>query len=113
MTEAFNKDELLEEIDGDMEFLAELFYMLQDDAMELLEKIKTASETGDYETVWQTAHSLKSMVGNFAAHNCHAAAYQVELAGRESRHDDISKNLPLLEEEVKNLISALTDLLGQ
>ena len=111
MNEAFDKSELLDELDNDMEFLAELFEMLQDDALVLLDKIKTGLETEDSESIWQSAHTLKSMVGNFAAHDCHAMAYKVEMAGRGKNFEDISQNMPELEKEVERLLAALTELL--
>ncbi len=111
MNEAFDKSELLQEIDDDMEFLAELFDMLENDAIVLMEKINLGLEAEDAESIWQTAHTLKSMVGNFAAHDCHAVAYKVEMAGREERFDDIRQTMPHLETEIKRLLSALTEFL--
>ncbi len=111
MNGAFNKSELLLEIDDDMEFLAELFDMLENDAIVLMEKIKLGLESEDAESICQTAHTLKSMVGNFAAHDCHTAAHKVEIAGREGRFDDIRQTMPHLETEIKRLLSALTEFL--
>ena len=69
MSQPFDQDELLEEIDNDMDFLEELIDMLAADAPALIDSIKQGMAGSDAEAVWQNAHALKSMVGNFAAHD--------------------------------------------
>ena len=113
MSEAFNKLELLEEIDNDMEFLAEIFDMLQSDAPVLISKINDGLNIKNSEAIWQNAHALKSMVGNFAAHDAYDIAYKLELAGREERLDDVRQTLPLLEIEIARFISALDNFINQ
>jgi two-component system, sensor histidine kinase and response regulator len=113
MSEAFNKSELLAEIDNDMEFLAELYEMLQSDAPALIDSINDGLDSNNVETIWKNAHALKSMVGNFAAHNAQDLAYKIELLGREEKLDDVRQNLPLLKSEIERLVSTLGDLLRQ
>ena len=113
MSQPFDQDELLEEIDNDMDFLEELIDMLAADAPALIESIKQGMAGSDAEAVWQNAHALKSMVGNFAAHDAHALSFQIEQAGRAEQLDEVSDTLESLEGEIASLLSALTDLLKQ
>ncbi len=113
MNEVFNKSELLEEIDDDLEFLAEMFEMLEEDAPALLVKIRDGFNKGEAETIWQSAHTLKSMVGNFAAQPSFDAAYQIETMGREGNLNDMEVAIVSLEAEVNQLIIALRELLSK
>ncbi len=113
MSQPFNQDELLEEIDNDMEFLEELIELLESDAPALINKIREGVDSSHAETVWQNAHALKSMVGNFAAQNAHAMSFQIEQAGREEQLDGVADTLESLEKEIASLLSALNQLLEQ
>ncbi len=113
MSLPFNQDELLEEIDNDMEFLEELIDLLESDAPALINNIKEGVDSSHAETVWQNAHALKSMVGNFAAHNAHAMSFIIEQAGREAQLDKAGTTLELLEKEIASLLTALNQLLEQ
>jgi HPt (histidine-containing phosphotransfer) domain-containing protein len=111
MSDVLNQTELLEEIDGDLGLLSELYELFQTGAPRLVKQITDGLSTADAEAIWQNAHTLKSMVGNFCAAIAYAAAYRVELAGREERFDIVRQNLPLLEAEIARLDSAIAELL--
>ncbi len=96
-----------------MEFLEELIELLESDAPALIDSIKQGMDSSNAEAVWQNAHALKSMVGNFAAHNAHAMSYQIEQAGREEQLDNVTATLDLLEKEITALVTSLNDLLKQ
>jgi HPt (histidine-containing phosphotransfer) domain-containing protein len=108
----FDKEELLEELDDDWEFLEESVEMLKEDSVGLLGKIRTGVEAHDAETIWQSAHTIKSMVGNFAAGPAFEAAYVVETRGRADDIDAISAQVDELETELQRLVSALEALLA-
>jgi two-component system, sensor histidine kinase and response regulator len=111
MSDIIDKEELLEEIDGDWEFLEESVDMLNEDAPELLSEIKKGMDTNNSETIWQSAHALKSMVGNFAAKRAFDAAYQVESIGRSGDVSKINDAVAHLESEIDLLKSALLELI--
>lgn len=111
MSEIINKEELLEEIDGDWEFLEESVDMLTEDAPALLSEIKEGLDTNNTETIWQSAHALKSMVGNFAAERAFDAAYQVESLGKNGDCSEMTDAVSHLETELELLKSALTELI--
>ena len=111
MNDIINKTELLEEIDGDWEFLEESVEMLMEDAPTLLTEIKNGLAAKDAEAIWQNAHTLKSMVGNFFAKRSFDAAYRVETLGRNGDISEVDMVILILEIEIQQLISALRDFL--
>ena len=111
--EIFDKDELLEEIDEDWEFLRETVDMLREDGPKLIGKIRAAVQDSDSETVWQSAHTVKSMVGNFAAVPAFDAAFGIESRGRAGELDGIVPDVDKLEHEISSLVTALDNLLTE
>ena len=112
-TEIFRKEELLEEIDEDWAFLRETVDMLREDGPNLVARIRAAVEDSDPETVWQSAHTVKSMVGNFAAVPAFDAAYGIETRGRAGEMDGIVTDVDNLEREISSLVTALDNLLTE
>ena len=113
MTEVFDKEELLEELDGDLEFLEESVEMLESDAPPLLLQIRKAVESGDAESVAVGAHTLKSMVGNFCAPLAFDAALRMEALGRDGDLTECKAKLDGLELEISRLQDSLRELLSE
>lgn len=67
MTDIFDKDELMERLDGDIEFLAETVEILEEDGPSLIEELRAAAAEADAERIAQAAHAIKGMVSNFCA----------------------------------------------
>lgn len=112
-TEIFDKEELLEEIDEDWEFLRETVDMLREDYPKLIEVIRTAAVQSDPEAVWRNAHAAKSMVGNFAAVPAFDAADGIETRGRAGELDGIITDIDNLDHEIASLVTALDNLLTE
>ena len=113
MSELFEKDALLDGIDGDIEFLGETIEMLDEDSAELLEQAQDAVTAGDSEALVGPAHALKGMLGNFCAPPAEAAAYRVERMGREGQMDEAQAAVEALREEVQRLRDALHAFLDE
>ena len=113
MIDIIDKTELLEEIDGDYEFLNESFEMLEQDVPNLLAAIRTGLDCDDSEAIWTNAHTMKSMVGNFYAQPCFDAAYTVETQGRLGNLDGIDKPIETLEAELEKLLVALRKVVNE
>ena len=109
MNDAFDQQGLLEELDGDLEFLAESVEILDEDSAKLLKELRQASHDQDAETVAKTAHTLKSMVGNFVAGPAFEAALAVEKAAKEG--DLAPAAIEELESQVRRLQDALHEFL--
>lgn len=111
MTDVFDQQELLEELDDDFEFLAESLEILDSDAPALLKQVRDAFDQGDASAVSTGAHTLKSMVGNFSAQPAFEAALHVEKMGRDSDLSDCGQAIQTLEQEVSRLQTALREFL--
>ena len=111
MSEPFDKEELLEELDGDHEFLEESLEALAADAPPLLEKLREAVAGGNGEGVRQSAHTLKSMVGNFCAQPAFDAALRMEQLGAGGDLAQAAEAMDALSHEVERLQASLQELL--
>ena len=113
MTEPFDKQELLDELDGDHEFLEESLEMLAADAPPLLEQLRDAVTHQDAEAIRQSAHTLKSMVGNFCAQPAFDAARRLEQLGQDGNLDASEEALEALVHEINRLQQSLLGLLKE
>jgi HPt (histidine-containing phosphotransfer) domain-containing protein len=107
MSDLFDKEALLDGIDGDIEFLEETLDMLDEDSGALLEQCRSAAEARDAEALVKPAHALKGMVGNFCAGPAQEAARAVEFMGREANLKDAAAAVTALCREVEQLKAAL------
>jgi CheY-like chemotaxis protein len=103
----------LARVDGDMELLRELAGLFCQDSAKLLSKLREAIERQDARAVESAAHSLKGVVGNFGAVPTYEAALRLEALGREGNLSEARACLLVLEEELRRLEPALTDLWGK
>lgn len=107
MSDPFNKEDLVESIDDDVEFLEETIEMLDEDSGDLLDACRAAATTGDAEALVKPAHALKGMVGNFCAEPAQEAARVVEFMGREKCLGEASAAVETLSQKVAELKTAL------
>jgi len=107
MLEVFDKKALMEQVDGDMEFLGETVAMLDEDCPALLEQIRVAAASGDAEGLAHSAHTLKGMLANFCAEPAELAARELETMGREGRLTDVEAANDRVERETGRLREAL------
>jgi HPt (histidine-containing phosphotransfer) domain-containing protein len=113
MTPAFDRDELMDRVDGDLEFLEESVEMLDEDAAPLLEQIRAAVAAHDAGALVSPAHTLKGMLANFCAEAAEGAARDLEMRGREDRLDGADAVVDALDREVARLRAELGAFLGQ
>ena len=79
---AFNFDDTLQRVDGDLDLLAEIAGLFLADAPAMLADITAAVAAGDAGEVSRTAHRLKGSILTFGAPNAAAAALRLEHNGR-------------------------------
>ena len=87
---AFNLDETLERVDGDLDLLAEIAGLFLADAPAMLADIIAAVAAGDAQEVSRSAHRLKGSILTFGAPTAAAVALRLEENGRARRSDDRS-----------------------
>ncbi|MGB0715824.1 MAG: Hpt domain-containing protein [Phycisphaerae bacterium] len=111
MSEPFDRDELIDRVDGDFEFLEDTVSMLDEDSPDLLEQIRVAAKAQDAESLVTAAHTLKGMLANFCAETAEGAARELESMGREGRVGDLESAAEVVERETLRLQAALREFL--
>lgn len=103
MAEIFNRQALLQRVDGDEELLENLLDIFLDHTPKQLLDIRWALETGDAVQVEGQAHSLKGAAASINAESLMAAARQVELAGKNCALEGAWALVENLDQEFKRL----------
>ena len=105
----FDKEEVMEEFDDDLELLARMQGIFQRDCEERLPKLKAAVENSDFQVIADEAHALKSGVGNFFADKAYQTASELEVMGQNNDSSAIHKTFETLERSITELNKALVD----
>jgi signal transduction histidine kinase/DNA-binding response OmpR family regulator len=105
-----NQQELLERIDGDRTFLAELLGLFQEDYPTQIRMARKAVIQGDAATLAKMGHSLKGALGNLAAPIASRVAGELEAMGEAGDLAAIEYKLIELDEEVYRAIEELKGL---
>jgi CheY-like chemotaxis protein len=108
--EAFDRQALMDRLDGDRELLAEIVGLFLETAPRLLAEVKTALGRGDGTALERAAHALKGAVANFGARAAMEAAQRMEQrAGQKDAAGARAAWAPL-EKEMARLRKALARL---
>lgn len=111
MNDVLDRDELLDRIDNDTEFLAETVAMFDEDGSQLLADIRRAIIDGDAAALAAAAHTFKGMAGNFCAAATVEAALKLEMMGKSGDLTGAEEAAGALEAESQRLRLALEQLL--
>ncbi len=111
MSQPFDRDALIDRVDGDTEFLAESVALLDEDGPPLLGEIRDAASASDVERVVKAAHAFKGLVSNFCADAAAEAARRVEAIGREGATDGLDAAVSSLESEADLLMKSLREFI--
>jgi HPt (histidine-containing phosphotransfer) domain-containing protein len=112
MSEPFDREALLERIDNDWEFLAELVQMLDSEGRRLLAELSSAATSSDAPEVGRLAHTLKGMISNFCAQSVADAAHSIELSAKSGDLAGALVAIPALQLQLEQLIRALQGFLA-
>lgn len=105
--------ELLDRVGGDCELLREIITIFLDECPALVNEIRSAISRSDNGLLERSAHSLKGSVSNFGAQSATAAAYALEVLGRQHKVASAAGELQKLEAELSFVVPALQELLTQ
>ncbi len=111
MSDVIDQPALMENIDGDLEFLAETVEIFKEDGPELISRMRDAIAGGRCEDLGMAAHTYKGMVGNFCAAAAQQAALKLEMMGKNAELRGAEEALTDLEAEAVRLKVALEALL--
>ena len=110
LEESVLQDELLERIDGDRVFLAELLAIFQGDYPGQIRSAHEAISRGDAEALQRVGHALKGALGNLAAPIAARVAAELESIGGGGDIAMASIRLAELENELPRVIEALESM---
>jgi len=97
----------LDRVGGDVEFLAEIADLFQEDCPKLVGELRDAIARGDRVMVERKAYTLKGSAANFGAEPARRAALKLELLGRGGDLKEAPQALTELEVEINRLTGAL------
>ena len=98
---------------GSIDLMRELISIYQEDVPPLLEKLEYGLQADDPEEVHQAAHSLKGLVGNYAAPPAHEAVTTLDNAARSGDIEAARTAFPNVQAAVSDLGKRLTQLLKE
>jgi len=109
---SFDPQELLATTEGDREFLKETLEMLREDVPGHLREIRAAVAAEDADALLNTAHTMKSMLGNFCAVQACEAARSLETFGKAGDWPRCAEGSARLQQEVERLLLELDEFLS-
>lgn len=106
----FNKEEILEKLGDDEEFLKELAEIFIESYPEQMSNIEEAINNNDNNLLFEAAHTLKGAISNFGKNTAYEMAFKLETIGKEGKMDEAEKNHRVLVKEIEQLVNALKDV---
>jgi two-component system, sensor histidine kinase and response regulator len=107
LDEVFDKDEVMERVDGDIELLMDMVELFIADYPKLMSNIKNAIIQKDSKELGRSTHTLKGSVSNFSANYVYEIALELEMMGRNNDMSNAEEAYTNLESEIEQLIKAL------
>jgi two-component system sensor histidine kinase/response regulator len=95
-----NEEELLQRVDGDRAFLAEIAEIFRGDYPKQIRILQESIQAGDSERTRHTAHALKGALSNLSAERATALATSLEGTGGAGNPSDAPRLLAELEKEL-------------
>ncbi|MEE8107475.1 MAG: Hpt domain-containing protein [Planctomycetota bacterium] len=111
ISQPFDRDALIDRVDGDTEFLAESVALLDEDGPPLLREIRDSASANDSERVARAAHTFKGLVSNFCADSAAEAARRVEALGRDGVTEGLDAAISSLDAEASLLMKSLREFI--
>ncbi len=109
--EVLDRKALLENVEGDVEFLNDLVKGFLEYSPDVMSRIEEAFSEGDGQTLEDAAHTIKGALGTFRAAAAFEAASRLENIAREGNLPEVPETIELLKREMERLKPALTGLL--
>lgn len=107
MKDIFDRQAMLDEVEGDEDLLEEVLQIFLEHTPKQLKELRRAVEAGDALQVQEQAHSLKGAAASIKAETMRAAALEMELAGRNRALEGAGALLEDLAREFERLKDAL------
>ncbi|HEV2617193.1 MAG TPA: response regulator [Candidatus Acidoferrales bacterium] len=106
-SDSLNTAELLEQVQGDRELLAEIVQLFESGLPAILQGLRESIARGDAPEIARIAHTLRGSVGNFGRRGAYRAVEQMEKLAKEGDIAETAKALVAVESELESLLAAL------
>lgn len=103
----WDREELLDRLDGDQDFLNELLVMFRSDAPRGLKSAEDCLRGNDLGGLSRAAHTIKGMLRNLAMHDSAELADALEKCAGESNAATCEKNLVELKTALEKILLAV------
>lgn len=104
---ALDRQAVLERIDNDHELYEEICEIFKEDAPKIVSHLIDAIDSGEILVATRHAHSLRSVSANIGATALSELGYHAELAGRDANLQAMRNQIPLIEQQLKEVIMEL------
>ncbi len=111
--QAIDVPELMERIDGDLGFVAELLEIFSEDYPQKMKAIRSCIQSSDADGLKRGAHSLKGALGNLAAVHAASLAARLEQIGASGDVEGARLVLDELDEELPRVVSSMNELCAE
>ena len=108
--EAICAEELLERVDGDLGFVAELLELLRGDYLDQIDEMRNATAANDCGRLQEVAHALKGALSNLAAPIAAGISGELEALGRRFEMGNARALVETLNEEMTRVVEELEEL---
>ncbi|MCB0310813.1 MAG: Hpt domain-containing protein, partial [Bdellovibrionales bacterium] len=89
LTKVFAKDDAINRVEGDLDLLFELMQMLWEQYPTSVAELRAAVESKNGQKLRESAHSIKSALGNLGAMTSFELAFELEKRGRDENFSDL------------------------
>ncbi len=107
LQEAIDRDWALEQIGGDEELFGDIARVFLTDSEGLKAQLMRDLAAGERDALHQTAHCIKSAVGNFGARPAMTAAQALETAAKDPSRTDLARLTDDLLQALRSVEEAL------
>ncbi|MCI4446086.1 MAG: Hpt domain-containing protein [Candidatus Aminicenantes bacterium] len=102
-TPPINKEEALNRIGGEEDFLNELLDIYREEFEKRYAELEKAIAEGNFQRIREAGHSIKGASANLSLPALREAAYEMEMAGKNEDLDVAQKTLKKLKMEFERL----------
>lgn len=107
--EIWDEEKFKERVGNNISIVEHLLNLYLEEVPHLINQVEAGIQVLDYTTVFQSAHKLKGMSANIKASQIQEVAYQLELAGRAQKSEELSSLADKLKEEIEVFVSLIKE----
>ena len=110
---AVHRDELVNWVGADAEFIASLASTLQESCTGHLGNIRSGLQNHDFTTIRNAAHTLKGSTGSVCAKQASQLAFELQKAAEQESHGDCLSAASAFEQQIEEVYRSLEELVAE